>query len=152
MKKITGLYILFALLFSFSLISHAEEAAEETKSDENPASYDSNMITHPEWFLKITDWSYFAPARVAMLSSVKIENTASIAYKDIRIRVLFSASSGPAIGQTIATTQGLLPVTVPPKSSDTYVKGGITVGAGRQGYRVSDIQVLSATPITDDSQ
>lgn len=145
MKKLTGLYILFALLFSFSVLSYAEDTTEA----ENPASYNSNQITHPEWFLKITDWSYFAPARVAMLSSVKIENTADIAYKDIRIRVVFNASSGPAVGQTIATTQSVLPVTVPPNSMDTYLKGGITVGAGRQGYRVSEIQVLSATPITD---
>ena len=145
MSKLTGLYILFALLFSFSLLSYAEDATEA----ENPASYNSNQITHPEWFLKITDWSYFAPARVAMLSSVKIENTADIAYKDIKVRLLFNSSSGPAVGQTIATTQGVLPVTVPPKSADTYLKGGITMGAGRQGYRVSDIQILSATPITD---
>jgi len=145
MKKLTGLYILFALLLSFSLLSFAEDTTEA----ENPASYNSNQITHPQWFLKITDWSYFAPARVAMLSSVKIENTADIAYKDIRVRLLFYSSSGPAVGQTIATTQGLLPVTVPPKSADTYLKGGITMGAGRQGYRVSDIQILSATPITE---
>jgi len=145
MKKLTGVYILFALLFSFSLLSFAEDTADA----ENPASYNSNQITHPEWFLKITDWSYFAPARVAMLSSVKIENSASIAYKDIRVRLIFTTTSGPAIGQTIATTQGLLPVTVPPKSADTYLKGGVTMGAGRQGYRVSDIQILSATPITE---
>jgi len=145
MKKLSGLYILLALLFSISLITYAEDASE----DENPASYNSNQITHPEWFIKITDWSYFAPARVAMLSSVKIENTADIAYKDIKVRLLFTSSSGPAVGQTIATTQGVLPVTVPPKNTDTYLKGGITMGAGNQGYRVSDIQVLSATPITD---
>lgn len=145
MKKLTGVYILFALLFGFSLFSFAQD----TTDAENPASYNSNQITHPEWFLKITNWSYFAPARVAMLSSVKIENTADIAYKDIRVRLLFTTTSGPAIGQTIATTQGLLPVTVPPKSADTYLKGGITMGAGRQGYRVSDIQILSATPITE---
>ncbi len=145
MKKLSGLYILFALLCGLNLISYAQEPTPTP----NPASYDSNQITHPEWFLKITDWSFFAPARVAMLSSVKIENTASIAYKDIRIRVVFSASSGPAVGQTIATTESMLPVVVPPNSADTYLKGGMPVGAGRQGYRVSEIQVLTATPITD---
>ena len=145
MKKLKGLYILFALLFSFSLLSYAEDTTEA----ENPASYDSNQITHPEWFIKVTDWSYFTAARVAMLSSVKIENTASIPYKDIRVKLLFYITSGPAVGQTIATTQGVLPVTVPPKSTGTYLKGGTTMGAGNQGYRVSDIQVLSATPIVD---
>ncbi len=145
MKKLSVLYILFALLFSLTINSYAEGPTPTL----NPASYNSNEITHPEWFLKITDWSFFAPARVAMLSSVKIENIANIAYKDIRIRVVFNASSGPAVGQTIATTQSMLPVIVPPNSADTYIKGGMPVGAGRQGYRVSEIQVLSATPITD---
>ncbi|MCH7518641.1 MAG: hypothetical protein IH964_06390 [Candidatus Dadabacteria bacterium] len=145
MKKLNGLYILFALLFSFSLLSYAEDTTEA----ENPTSYNSNQITHPEWFIKITDWSYFTAARVAMLSSVKIENTADIPYKDIKVRLLFYNSSGPAVGQTIATTQSVLPITIPPKSTGTYLKGGTTVGAGNQSYRVSDIQVLSATPITD---
>ncbi|MCK5391890.1 MAG: hypothetical protein KAJ31_05640 [Deltaproteobacteria bacterium] len=137
--------MLLVLLFSFSLLSYAEDTSEA----ENPASYDSNQITHPEWFIKITDWSYFTAARVAMLSSVKIENTAAIPYKDIKVKLLFYNSSGPAVGQTIATTQGVLPVTVPPKSTGIYLKGGTTMGAGNQGYRVSDIQVLSATPIVD---
>lgn len=145
MRKIGGLYILFALLLCCGLTSYAQEPTPTP----NPASYGSNQISHPEWFLKVTDWSYFAPARVAMLSSVKIENSASIAYKDIKVRIVFNASSGPAVGQTIATTEGVLPVTVPPNSADTYLRGGITMGAGRQGYRVSEVQVLSATPITD---
>lgn len=138
--------MLFALLISLGITAYAEEP-EETP---NPASYNSNQITHPEWFLKITDWSYFAPARVAMLSSVKIVNNADIAYKDIRVRLLFNSTSPPAVGQIIATTEGMLPVTVPPKSADTYLRGGVTMGAGRQGYRVSDIQILSATPIVED--
>lgn len=138
--------MLFALFISLGITAYAEEP-EETP---NPASYNSNQITHPEWFLKITDWSYFAPARVAMLSSVKIVNNADIAYKDIRVRLLFNSTSPPAVGQIIATTEGMLPVTVPPKSADTYLRGGVTMGAGRQGYRVSDIQILSATPILED--
>ncbi|MEM7009734.1 MAG: hypothetical protein AAF462_11430 [Thermodesulfobacteriota bacterium] len=146
MRKISGLYIF--VLVSILCTSISVQAQDPTPSP-NPASYNSNEITHPEWFLRVTDWSYFAPARVAMLSSVVIENTASIAYKDIRVRLSFYTTSGPAVGQTIATTQGVLPVTVPPNSVDTYLKGGVTMGAGRQGYRVSEVQVISATPITD---
>ena len=149
MKKLSRVFILFAMLICFSLYSYAQEPASEPQDAPDPASYNSNMITHPEWFLKVTKWSYFAPARVAMLSSVQIENSATIAYKDIKVRLLFNSSTPPAVGQTIATTQGVLPVTVPPKSADVYLKGGITMGAGRQDYRVSDIQILSATPITD---
>lgn len=124
----------------------AAALAEEPAS---PESYNSNQITHPAWYLDVSDWSFFTAARVAMLSSVVIENTADVAYKDIRVLIRYNSTSGPAVGQTIATTTAVLPVTVPPKSKDKYLKGGITVGAGNQSYRVSDIEVLSATPITD---
>lgn len=146
--------IMRVLIYSIFICTLILAAGAFTFADEqtprpNPESYNSNQITHPAWYLNVTDWSFFTAARVAMLSSVVIENTADIAYKDIRILISYYSSSGPAVGQTIATTTGMLPVTVPPKSKDKYLKGGITMGAGNQGYRISDIEVLSATPITD---
>jgi hypothetical protein len=47
-----------------------------------------SMKQHPEWYIKVTDWSYFvAWVGVAMISDVAIENTADIAYKDIKIKL-----------------------------------------------------------------
>ena len=141
--------IFSSLICTLFLAAGAFADADEAKPKPNPESYNSNQITHPQWYLNVTDWSICPADRVLMLSSVVIENTADIAYKDIRILIRYYSSSGPAVGQTIATTTGMLPVTVPPKSKDKYLKGGITMGAGNQGYRISDIEVLSATPITD---
>jgi len=132
-----------AILFSFVLPGIAQDTPQ------NPADYESNQVLHPEWYIKITDWSFFSAARVGMLSSLVIENTADIAYKDIHVRVLMYSNSPPAPGQTIATNIGVLPITLPPKSKDKYLKGGIPMGGGSMNYRVSDIQVLSATPITN---
>lgn len=131
-------------MFLFLLFSAAGYAQETPEPD--PFNYDSNQVTHPEWYLNVSKWSYFAPARVAMLSSVVIKNTADVAYKDIKIRLLYSSYSNPVAG-TIATDTTVLPVTVPPKSEDTYLKGGIPIGAGKQDYKVTDIEVLSATPV-----
>lgn len=131
------------LLMLFSTVGYAQGTPAP-----DAFSYDSNQVTHPEWYLNVSKWSYFAPARVAMLSSVVIENTADVAYKDIKIRLLYSSYTNPVAG-TIATDTTVLPVTVPPKSKDTYLKGGIPIGAGKQDYKVTDIEVLSATPIKD---
>jgi len=138
--------VLRAILFLLMLFSTVGYAQGTPAPD--AFSYDSNQVTHPEWYLNVSKWSYFAPARVAMLSSVVIENTADVAYKDIKIRLLYSSYTNPVAG-TIATDTTVLPVTVPPKSKDTYLKGGIPIGAGKQDYKVTDIEVLSATPIKD---
>ncbi len=118
----------------------------EAPSEQLPTS---NQILHPEWYLKVVRWSFFVPARVAMLSHVQIVNTADIAYKDIKIRASYTSYSGVAPGQTIATNVGTLPVTVPPKSHDVYIKSGMPFGAGSWDYRISNIEVLDATPIKD---
>jgi hypothetical protein len=113
--------------------------------DSDKFSYDSNQVLHPEWYIKITDWSFYTAARVAILSSVTIENTSDVTYKDVRVNLIYTSYSQPAAG-IIATSTGMLPVTLPPRSKKTYLKGGLTMGAGNQNYKLSDIEVLSATP------
>lgn len=140
MKK-AGLRLVSAIAFSLAALLSPQQAAAE-----DPFDYNSNQVLHPDWFINITDWSFYTAARVAMLSSVTIENTADVAYKDINVKLLYTSYSSPVSG-IIATTTAVLPVTIPPKSKATYLKGGITVGAGQQNYKVSDIVILSATPI-----
>jgi hypothetical protein len=132
------------ILFTITLAGTFSYAQNETDSDK--FSYDSNQVLHPEWYIKITDWSFYTAARVAILSSVTIENTADVPYKDIRVNLIYTSYSAPAAG-IIATSTGMLPVTLPPKSKKTYLKSGLTMGAGNQNYDLSDIQVLSATPV-----
>ena len=119
---------------------------ERNAYSEDAFDYNSNQVLHPEWFIKITDWSFFTAARVAMLSSVIIENTSDVTYKDVRVKLLYTSYPAPVAG-IIATSTTTLPVTLPPKSKATYFKGGLTVGAGEQSYKLSDIVVISATAV-----
>ena len=120
--------------------------AERDAHPQDAFDYNSNQVLHPEWFIKVTDWSFYTAARVAILSSVTIENTSDVTYKDVQVKLLYTSYPAPVAG-IIATSTATLPVTLPPKSRATYLKGGQTVGAGQQSYKLSDIVVLSATAV-----
>ena len=128
-------FIIFALHSSFI-------QAERVKST-------TSMILHPEWYLKVVDFSYFIAARVAIFSNFKIENTADIAYKDIKVKAYYYSTFSGGVGQVVSSTSGYLPITVPPNSANTYLKDGITMGAGSINYRVKYVEVLGATPVVD---
>ncbi len=109
-----------------------------------------SMKTHPEWYIKITDWSVYATwSAVAIIHHVTIENTADIAYKDIVVRVTYTSNTAGGAGNVISQEVGVLPVIAPPKSEDTYLKTGVTIGAGSQFMNPHSIQVIGATPILD---
>jgi hypothetical protein len=133
--KAALLFIIFALHSSFI-------QAEEVKSTKS-------MILHPEWYLKVVDFSYFIAARVAIFSNFKIENTADIAYKDVKVKAYYYSTLPGSVGQVVSSTSGCLPIIVPPNSINTYLKGGITMGAGSINYRVKNVEVLGATPVVD---
>ena len=110
----------------------------------------TSMVEHPEWYIKITDWSVYATwSAVAIIHHVTIENTSNIAYKNIKVRVSYSSTSPPQQGSTISQETGILPITLPPNSKQTYLKGGATLGAGSQFMTPTGIQVLGATPVVN---
>ena len=110
----------------------------------------TSMVEHPEWYIKITDWSVYATwGGVAIIHHVTIENTSNIAYKNIKVRVSYSSTSPPQQGSTISQETGILPITLPPNSKQTYLKGGATLGAGSQFMTPTGIQVLGATPVVN---
>ncbi len=127
------------LLVLFSPIAKAQEL--ETT---NP------MILHPEWYVKVTDWSYYAPSRVAMISHVRIENTADISYKNIKIKLNFYSTSYGNAGEQVSSTIGVLPITIPPHSKKTYLKGGMPIGVGAMSYKTKYVQVLGAVPVVKE--
>ena len=131
--------ILFLMIFTLSSSFIEAEEVKPTKS----------MILHPEWYLKVVDFSYFTAARVAIFSNFKIENTADIAYKDIKVKAYYYSTFPGSVGQIVSSTSGYLPITVPPNSNNTYLKNGITMGAGSINYRVKYVEVLGATPVVD---
>lgn len=115
--------------------------ADETGS-KNP------MIQHPEWYIRITDWHIYATwSAVAIIHHVTIENTGDVAYRNIRIRVYYTSTSQEGI--TISQETGILPITLPPHSKETYLKGGTPLGVASQFMNPSRIEVLGATPIVD---
>jgi hypothetical protein len=107
------------------------------------------MILHPEWYIKITDWSFYVASWVAIIHHVTIENTSDIAYKNIKVRVSYYSSSPSNYGTEIAHETGILPVTLPPHSKKTYLKGGTVLGAGSTIWYAGNLQVLEAVPIMD---
>lgn len=132
---------LFILLALFSPVAKAQELKVSI-----------SMMQHPEWYIKVTDWSYFvAWVGVAMISNVTIENTADIAYKDIKIKLNYYSTSYGSVGQQVSSTTVVLPITVPPRSKGTYIRGGMPIGMGAQSYQTKYVQVLEAVPLGKDS-
>ena len=111
----------------------------------------ASMIQHPEWYIKVTDWSYFSALRVAMISNVTIENTADIPYKDIEIKLNYYSTSYNNAGEQVSSTTAVLPITIPARSKGTYLKGGMPIGMGVLSYQTKYVQVLGAVPIVKDS-
>ena len=131
---------LLILLVIFSPIAKAQESGLTV-----------TMIQHPERYIKVTDWSYFSALRVAMISNVTIENTADIAYKDIEIKLNYYSTSYGSVGQQVSSTTAVLPITLPPRSKATYIKGGMPIGLGVSSYQTKYVQVLGAVPVVNDS-
>ncbi len=130
----TKLFILLVLLSPFAKAQDMEPTI--------------SMKQHPEWYIKVTDWSFFiAWGGVAMISNVTIENTADIAYKDIEIKLNYYSTSYNNAGQQVSSTTAVLPITIPPHSKGTYLKGGMPIGMGAGSYQTKYVQVLGAVPV-----
>ncbi len=107
-----------------------------------------SMKTHPEWYLKISDWSVYATwSAVAIIQGVTIENTSDITYKDVKVRVTFTSNTAGSAGAVVSQEDGVLPITVPARSKETYLKAGYPLGAGSQFMNPLAIEVLGATPV-----
>jgi len=111
------------------------------------------MILHPEWYIKVLDWSLYSVwSGVAIIHHVTIENTSDIAYKDIKVRVLYYSNSITDNGKQISQETGILPVVVPPHSKNTYLKGGSTLGASSMGMYAGYLEVLGAVPLIEQEK
>src|ERR1700757_543735 len=91
------------------------------------------IIAHPEQYIKIIDWSVYGTwSAVGIIHHVTIENTSDIAYKNIKVRVYYTSTSTAQQAIIISQETGILPITLPPHSKNTYLKGGTTLGAESQ--------------------
>ena len=117
-------------------------------SSANSFSYNRQMLDHPEWYIKITDWTIYSTwSAVAIIHHVTIENTGDIPYKDVMVRVRYYQTSAPGAGTQIAQETGVLPVMLPPNSKDTYLKNGSTLGMASMFMYPKEIEVLGAVPV-----
>lgn len=112
------------------------------------ASDRQDMKNHPEKYIKIHKYGFYVAARVGIIHHVQIENTADISYKNVKVK-LYYYLTGTKPGQLVSSTSGVLPVTLPPKSTDIYLKGGTTLGAGSNAFDARNIKVVGAIPVTD---
>ncbi len=111
------------------------------------------MILHPEWYIKVLDWSVYSVwSGVAIIHHVTIENTSDIAYKGIKVRVLYYSNSVTNNGKQISQETGILPITLPPHSKNTYLKGGSTLGASSMGMYAGYLEVLGAVPLLEQEK
>ncbi|MFB3148126.1 MAG: hypothetical protein ACE10J_05620 [Thermodesulfobacteriota bacterium] len=112
-------------------------------------NYSSNtMAEHPEWYIKVTDLNIYATwSAVAIIHHVTIENNSDIEYKNVKVRVCYNSMSTGGAGTIVSQEVGVLPVTLPPRSKQTYLSKGYTLGAGSMFMNAVDLQVLTATPV-----
>lgn len=108
-----------------------------------------DMKKNPRRYIEIEKWGFYVAARVAIVHHLKIKNTASIGYKDIKIRVNYGSTRPSNYGNTISFEQAVLKITLPPDSTDTYLKSGYPIGAGAVNMLGKSIEVLSAVPVLD---
>ena len=117
-----------------------------TEETETPSTI--TMAQHPEWYIKITDWSFYATRGVGIIHHVTIENTSDIAYKDVEVRVHYYSTSASNYGTGIGNETGVLKVVLPSHSKNTYLEGGAVFGAGSSLFNADNIEVLGAVPVT----
>jgi len=124
-----------------SIVSDTTPKPEDKTISDNRLKEVALAKRHPQSYIKINDWSFFVAFNgVSMLTHLKIENTAPVSYKNIKIRVNLYAS-----GNLVSTETKILPITLPANSKDTYLKGGIVLGGGATEMRAKSIEVLGAT-------
>jgi hypothetical protein len=109
-----------------------------------------SMKTHPEWYINVSEWSVYASwGGVAIIQGLTIENTSDLAYRGVKVRVTYTSNTAGGSGSVVNQETGVLPITLPPHSKDTYLKAGYPFGAGSQFMNPLAIQVLGATPVTE---
>ena len=134
MKTIVISLLMLFTLFNLSGLSEEKEIT-------------TTMVQHPEWYIKITDWSFYAPRGVGIIHHVTIENTSVIAYKSVEVKVHYYSTSASNYGTEIGNETGVLNVVLPPHSKKTYLEGGAVLGAGSSLFNADNIEVLGAVPV-----
>lgn len=127
------------ILSSIFILLSGEVSSQEANIED--------MKKNPQRYIEIENWGFYVAARVAIVHHLKIKNNASIAYKDIKIKVNYGSTNPSTYGNTISFEQAVLKITLPPNSTGEYLKSGYPIGAGSMNMTGKSIEVLSAVPI-----
>ena len=129
-KTIFLISIFFLVLMTYSSLSKEDSVRK-------------HMVDNPDSYIKIHDYSVYGTwGAVAILHHIVIENTSDIPYENVKVRICYSSINTP--GNIISQEKGTIPVTLPPKSKNTYLTTGMPFGGGAQSMNAVDIQVVGA--------
>ena len=138
-RKIIKLSCYFLLLSATLLILPGGLNSREANIED--------MKKNPQRYIEIEKWGFYVAARVAIVHHLVIKNSASIPYKDIKIKVNYGSTSPSNYGNTVSFEQAVLKITLPPDSTGEYLRSGYPIGAGSVNMIGKSIQVLSAVPV-----
>ncbi|MGI9553667.1 MAG: hypothetical protein ACR2NC_01980 [Thermodesulfobacteriota bacterium] len=130
-KLITA--FLFTAIFLFSFQAKGQSVNEIEDMKKNPQNY-----------IEIEKWGFYVAARVAIVHHLVIKNKSPLTYKRVKIRVNYGSTSPTNYGNTVSFEEAVLPIELPPDSTNTYLKGGYPIGAGSVSLLGKSIEVLSA--------
>ena len=137
-RKIIKLSCYFLLLSATLLILPGGLNSREANIED--------MKKNPQRYIEIEKWGFYVAARVAIVHHLVIKNSASIPYKDIKIKVNYGSTSPSNYGNTVSFEQAVLKITLPPDSTGEYLRSGYPIGAGSVNMIGKSIEVLSAVP------
>ena len=138
-RKIIKLSCYFLLLSATLLILPGGLNSREANIED--------MKKNPQRYIEIEKWGFYVAARVAIVHHLVIKNSASIPYKDIKIKVNYGSTSPSNYGNTVSFEQAVLKITLPPDSTGEYLRSGYPIGAGSVNMIGKSIEVLSAVPV-----
>ncbi len=117
-------------------------AASAPEAKANSRAY---MIRYPQHYIEIPEWNVYSSwSGVGILYNLKIVNNSDVEYKNVKIRVYYSTTSTNAPGTIVSQHTGVIPVTLPPRSTGTYLRSGIPFGANSQFMNAVRLEVLGA--------
>ena len=124
MKNIKQIFFII-ILIAFSFSSYSAESPD------------------PKGALIIKDWSFYGTwGSVAIIHNLIIENKSDKAFENLKVRICYSTDSTK--GNFASTQIGVLNISIPPKSENTYLKKGITLGAGAQSMKAIAFEIIDA--------
>ena len=133
MKVIIPILLIVVCLFSFSLSVNGKEINNLEDMKKNPQNY-----------IEIEKWGFYVAARVAIVHHLKIKNSSPLTYKRVKIKVNYGSTHPTTYGNTISFEEAVLPIELPPHSTNTYLKSGYPIGAGSFNLIGKSSEVLSA--------